>query len=280
MAKKPRKKKYNPKKLDFWATRVVEDGTMLIQVQGLGKDGKVWIFHNKPVPSGEWLAPHRLTDYQLTFMTPHKWTIVAGVACRNQLGQNYFTHTQQSANNEFIYHDPQIQQWIYEFTAAQINDVNKEHILSSFFMALPYQTELAESDVEKLLHWLHLFDADKLKTHYEMSQIKATAETEIKGIPLENFLQKQTACVLRKHNIGDLMTLFWQEEEYLKGLKGIGEKRYQQICNSLKALATQYPNFRELAWDNYRGEMCREFILADAANSEKIYQHYLESKKK
>ncbi|QLD33207.1 hypothetical protein [Mannheimia varigena] len=280
MAKKPRNKKYNPKKLDKWATRVAERGTMLIQAQGLGKEGKVWVFHNKPVPSGEWLAPHRLTDYRLTFLTPHKWTVVAGVACRNQLGQNYFTYTQQSANNEFIYHDPQIQQWIYEFVAEQINDVNKEHILSSFFIALPYQTELAESDIDKLLHWLNIFDPNNIKTHYEMLQIKAEAESVIKDIPLEDFVPKQTACTLRKHNIPDLMTLFWQEEERLKQLKGIGEKRYQHICEGLKSLAKKHPSLRELAWDSHRGDMCREFILADAANSEKIYQHYLESKKK
>lgn len=279
MNKKPRNKKYDPNKLKKWTAKFVEQGTMLLQAQGFGKDGKIWVFKNKVIEKGKWLAGKNQQNYRLVFLSPHKWTVIAGVACRDQLGENYFRYAQQSSNNELIYHDPQIQQWIYEFVAEQINDVNKEHILSSFFIALPYQTELTESDVEKLLHWLNLFDADKLKTHYEMSQIKATAEAEIKGIPLENFLQKQTACVLRKHNISDLMTLFWQEEEHLKALKGIGKKRYQQICNGLKALATQYPNFRELAWDNYRGEMCREFILADAANSEKMYQHYMENKK-
>lgn len=278
--KKPRKKKYNPKKLNFWATRVVESGTMLIQAQGLGKEGKVWVFHNKPVPSGEWLAPHRLTDYRLTFLTPHKWTVIAGVACRNQLRQNYFSTSQQSANNEFIYHDPQIQQWIYDSVAEQIHDVNRDHILSSFFIAIPYQTELDDSDIDKLLHWLKIFDPENIKTHYEMTKIKAAAESEIEGIPLEEFLPKQTACLLRKHNIPDLMTLFWQEEEHLQQLKGIGEKRYQQILEALKSLAKRFPNFRDLAWDSHRGDMCRDFILADAANSEKMYQHYLETKKK
>lgn len=276
---KPRKKKYNPNKSHFQASRVAEKGTMLIQAQGLGKEGKVWIFHNKPVPSGEWLDS-RLKDYRLTFLTPHKWTVIAGVACRNQLGQNYFSTSQQSANNEFIYHDPQIQQWIYDSVVEQIQDVNREHILSSFFIALPYQTELDDSDIDKLLHWLNVFDPENIKTHYEMTKIKAAAEAEIKGIPLEEFLPKQTACLLRKHNIPDLMTLFWQEEEHLKQLKGIGEKRYQQILEALKALAKRFPNFRDLAWDSHRGDMCREFILADAANSEKMYQYYLETKKK
>ena len=280
MTKKSRNKKYNPKKLDKWATRVAEQGTMLIQAQGLGKEGKVWVFHNKPVPSEEWLSPKHWADYRLTFITPHKWTVVAGVACRNQLGQNYFSTSQQSANNEFIYHDPQIQQWIYELVSEQINNVNKEHILSSFFIALPCQTELVDSDIDKLLHWLKIFDSENIKTHYEMSKIKAEAEAEIEGIPLEEFLPKQTACLLRKYDIPDLMTLFWQEEEHLKQLKGIGKKRYEQILEALKALAKRFPNFRDLAWDNYRGDLCREFILADAANSEKIYQHYLESKKK
>ena len=104
MAKKPRNKKYNHKKLDKWATRVAEQGTMLIQAQGVGKEGKVWVFHNKPVPSGEWLSPSRFTDYRLTFLTPHKWTIVAGVACRNSLTlskvriMSLFTTTHKSSN--------------------------------------------------------------------------------------------------------------------------------------------------------------------------------------
>lgn len=123
-------------------------------------------------------------------------------------------------------------------------------------------------------------DQLRIAGYYEMLQIKAEAESVIKDIPLEDFVPKQTACLLRKHNIPDLMTLFWQEEEYLKALKGISEKRYQHVCEGLKALAKKHPSFRELAWDSHRGDMCREFILADAANSEKIYQHYLESKKK
>lgn len=40
MAKKPRNKKYNSKKLDKWATRVAERGTMLIQAQGLAIEAK------------------------------------------------------------------------------------------------------------------------------------------------------------------------------------------------------------------------------------------------
>lgn len=43
---KPRKKKYNRNKSHFQASRVAEQGTMLIQAQGLGKEGKVWVFHN------------------------------------------------------------------------------------------------------------------------------------------------------------------------------------------------------------------------------------------
>ena len=87
---KIRKKKYDVNKLSKRLSQFATHGTMLIQAQGLGKAGKVWVCHNKPVPSGEWLS-----------------------------------------------------------------DKN---------------------------------------------------------------LQKQTACVLRKHNIRDLMTLFWQEEEHLKNL--------------------------------------------------------------
>lgn len=277
---KLRKKKHDPHKLKKWAARVAEQGTMLIQAQGLGKEGKIWVFHDKPVPSGKWLVGERLLDYQLVFLTPHQWTAIAGVACRDQLGKNYFRYAQQSTNNQLIYHVPEIQQWIYEFVAEQIQEVNKEQILSSFFIALPCQTELSQDSVEKLLHWINLFDADKLKTHHEMVRIKAEAEAEIAGIPLEDFLPKQTACLLRKHNIPDLMTLFWQDEDELKQLKGVGEKRYRHIVDGLKQLAERFPNFRELAWDNYRGDMCREFILEDAQNSEKFYQYYLERKQK
>lgn len=280
MAKKPRKKKYNRNKLNLWASRVAEQGTMLIQAQGLGKDGKIWVFHNQPVPSGQWLVGTHLHDYHLVFLTKHKWTVVAGVACRDQLGNNFYRYAQQSSNNELIYHDPEIQQWIYEFVTEQIKEVNKEQILSSFFIALPCQTELVKSDIEKLLHWLNLFDADKIKTHYEMVQIKAEAEAEIAGIPLEDFLPKQTACVLRQHGITDLMTLFWQDEDQLQKLKGIGEKRYRHIVDGLKQLAEKFDNFRKLAWDSYRGDMCRQFIIEDAKNSEKFYQYYLERQKK
>lgn len=276
---KPRKK-YNRNKLNQWASRTAEIGTMLIQAHGLGKDGKIWIFHDTPVPSGKWLAGERLTDYRLVFLTPHKWTVIAGVACRDQLGKNYFRYAHQTTNNELIYHDPQIQQWIYEFVAEQTMEVNKEQILSSFFIALPRQTELSKDSINRLLHWLNVFDPANIKTHYEMLQIKTAAEKEVESVSLEEYLPKQTACILKKHNIPDLLTLFWQEEEQLKTMKGIGKKRYGHIVDGLKSLAEKFPNFRELAWDNYRGEMCRDFILADAQNSEKFYQHYLETKRK
>lgn len=135
-----------------------------------------------------------MTDYRLTFLTPHKWTILAGVACRDQLGRNFYRYAQQSTNNELIYHDPQIQQWIMEFLAEQIQEVNKEQILSSFFFALPTQTEMCDSDVGKLLHWINIFDPDNLKTHYEMQQIKAKAESEISVLELEDYLPKLAPC--------------------------------------------------------------------------------------
>lgn len=40
MAKKPRNKKYNRRKIDHRASKAATYGTMLIQAQGLGKDGK------------------------------------------------------------------------------------------------------------------------------------------------------------------------------------------------------------------------------------------------
>lgn len=279
MAKKPRNKKYNHRKLDQWMERVATKGTVLIQAQGLGKDGKIWIFHDKPVPKGEWLIGGRMTDYRLTFLTPHKWTILAGVACRDQLGRNFYRYAQQSANNELIYHDPQIQQWIMEFLAEQIQEVNKEHILSSFFFAFPAQTEMCDSDVEKLLHWLNIFDPDNLKTHYEMQQIKAKAESEISELDLEDYLPKQTACTLRKHGIADLMQMFWLDEDRLRNMKGMGEKRCNHVYDALKRLAKENRNFYDLAWDNHRGDECKKFIIEDQKNSQEFYQLYLESRR-
>lgn len=76
------------------------------------------------------------------------------------------------------------------------------------------------------------------------------------------------------------MQMFWLDEDRLRNMKGIGEKRCNHVYDALKRLAKENRNFYDLAWDNHRGDECKKFIIEAQKNSQEFYQFYMENLKK
>lgn len=279
---KPRKRYSHRKENDRLALNAAH-GSFLMTVDGLAHKGQVWILNRQQVPNELWSSKAYRKPFDLSFMTPRKWCLTSGVACRNQDGEFYVKYFTQQANNEFIYFDPQIQEWAIQNLADIVQDVNKEHILTSFTIANSSGHQFTQEQILDLMDWLQVNNSTYIQTTYERIGIEQKAREEIADYRFEQHLDPMTCAVLRKHG---LLTWFdvHQAANKLKSLKGIGEKRFKTICDTVAnlAIAKEFRptlrHFQDYLLDASRRAVSVEFMENRIKAAQEMYQQYLEGK--
>lgn len=283
-SKKPRKQHSTRKAIDRLAFKAAQ-GSFLINVQGLGEKGQIWVLNNIPVPRELWNSKMYQKPFNLSFMTPRKWHLTSGAACRTPDGKFYVKYFSQQANNEFIYFDPQIQEWIMQELADIVNDVNKEHILTPFTIMNSNGHTFSEKQILDLMNWMKVDDSHLVQTAFEITKTEVLARQEIKSYPLEKRLCPITVSALRKDGLNDWIDIHQTTEERLKNIKGIGDKRRKAIYDSLvflaldKELRSQLANLQDYILDISRRSESVEYLEQHIKTSQQMYQIYLEGKK-
>ncbi|MGX2968682.1 hypothetical protein [Ursidibacter sp. B-7004-1] len=282
-SKKPRKKHSRRKENDRLALKAAQ-GSFLMTVQGLADKGQIWVLNKERVPNHLWKSKAYRKPFELSFLTPRKWHLTSGVACRNQQGEFYVKYFSQQANNEFIYFDPQIQLWIMQELADIVNDVNKEHILTPFTIVNSNNHTFTEPQILDLMHWLKIDDNSIIQTAHEMKITENLAKEEIKDYPFEKYLDPVTSSILRKNDITDWIGIYDKGEKYLRNIKGIGEKRMKAIYEGIlkitldKDLRSQLKNFQDFTLNTSRKAVSVEFMDKRLYSAQEIYKKYQEGK--
>ncbi|UKH11297.1 helix-hairpin-helix domain-containing protein [Actinobacillus pleuropneumoniae] len=277
--KKKRNKKHDPKGWAKKKCKVAMDGSYFMSFQAMGRDGEFFVYNNRYLPMNSKGSEQAFHEF---FITPHAWTITAGVVCRDQFGYEYQKFSSQTANNHFIYHDPEIQQWILDFTADRINEVNKEHIVSSFFIMNPSGYQFNENELSRMYRWSKIYDKSKYLTRYECQQIGKQIDDFLLRHPLSEKLENHIVKKLTDAGFGSWMKIYTAEIDCLKAIKGIGEKREKQIIGALVELLKSNDEILELSKEyskqNVRVHQAKRDIERQFADSEAVYQMYLEMK--
>ncbi|VTU08532.1 Uncharacterised protein [Actinobacillus indolicus] len=115
--------------------------------------------------------------------------------------------------------------------------VNKDHILSTFFVASPEGYEFCDDDLGRLMRWKDVY---RLKTRYETDNLYQTAMQELAGIELSQYLDKQLINILNKNNVTSFADIRKQGLETVSKFKGVAEKRCEQIINAFKRIVIEH----------------------------------------
>lgn len=219
---KPRKK-YNPvsreiKQGDEYAAR-----SFVVCIHTLGKNGIDWVLNGRSVKRQ---SQQNFPPFQKLFCTPRKWSFVFGLVCRNQEGVEYLSFDFVKISNQFTFED--LDSFINKELDAKFDTVNKEHIISPFFIASPEAKEFSDDEVIDILAKRN---ASRGKTLYEINRLFHAGLEELSKISFDGLLDKLTIKVLHSHNIFNLAQIRTLGTKALGDLKGIGEKRQNAITN-------------------------------------------------
>ncbi|HHE3654148.1 TPA: helix-hairpin-helix domain-containing protein [Pasteurella multocida] len=232
-SKKPRKK-HNRNAVFLRASDNISKNSFILSVIKLGKHGQVWSINGTPQINGKISK----VDYDLTFNVSRPWSFVFGVACRNILGQTFLRieYVALSARHAFASDE------IKNFVDSEINSIMKqapiEHIVSPFFIASPEKREFTDDEINKLLN--HCGTFERLKTPHEVEIIRNKGMDELRKIDPTEFTSKATWSILRKQGIETFAELRLMGLNAISKLKGIGQKRCDELINGYRELLIKY----------------------------------------
>ncbi|MFK3558293.1 hypothetical protein [Pasteurella multocida] len=232
-SKKPRKK-HNRNAVFLRASDNISKNSFILSVIKLGKHGQVWCKNSIPQINGKVSK----VDYNLTFNVSRPWSFVFGVACRNILGQTFLRieYVELSARHAFASDE------IKSFVDSEINSIMKqapiEHIVSPFFIASPEKRDFTDEEINKLLN--HCGTFERLKTPHEVELIREKGMDELRKIEPTEFTSKATWAILRKQGVETFAELRLMGLNAVVKLKGIGQKRCDELINGYRKLLEKY----------------------------------------
>lgn len=194
-------------------------------------------------------TPQQARAYFKTLDVPRQWSITYGCICRSPDGKEYISHffMRFRTQHRFEELDEDLQSCLDE----AVDDVNKEHILSPYYIASPEGREFTETQVFELIHTKNAFS--RLHTLYELNREKALGIEELKGVDISPFLpktDKALATILKRNNLNSLYEVRMLDRKGLLALKGISEKRMGSIENAF------YKAVTECSLEHYNKFLC------------------------
>lgn len=156
--KKKRTKKYDATLKYQQIARFVAKHYDILNITGM--DNPTTIFHKK--------KPVQIKMHEANIINEvrHYWTVLTGVACRDQLGREY-AKTEMFVTNE-IYFANELSAYLAGCQSDVIGHVNRSHVLTTFWIATPKKYEFNQAEIMSLLTKKGVFK--NLITEYEYAQ--------------------------------------------------------------------------------------------------------------
>lgn len=225
-SKKPRKR-HNRNLRMVRASDNLAKGSLFICVPYLGEKGNIIIHNNKPVFKGS--ISER--DFNLLYGVSRPWGFIFGTYNRAPNGKTYVSYDLMNTTNQIALAEHN--NWLVEMMKAQGEKVNKEHILSPFFIAIPNRIDdIADEAVIGMLEPLKIEEI--LITRYEENDLGEKAAQELAALPVIG--DDRAWSILKQNNISNWRDVRALGFGKLTDFKGIGEKRAKALLDVYVAL--------------------------------------------
>lgn len=222
---KPRKK-YNHNARSIKQGEKILKDCFIAFAHNLGKDGIRFYYKGRNIPHNKMQMMG--LPINLIYDFSYYWTIITGVMCRTPNGKEFIDYEEVTTTTRYHYVD--LDAFAGKQLRKHVDKNNKEHLLSSFYFAIPNKGTLTEQQMITLLYEMGV---DKLNTWYERNIIFKKAMEEISEIEMESYLSKPTYTQLKKVKLLDWGEIRKLGRAGLLEIKGIGKKRSDEIISGL-----------------------------------------------
>lgn len=233
-SKKPRKK-HNRNAVILRASDYFSRRSFVMSVIKLGDYGQLYVMN------GVQKKNESVTrcEYDLIFDAPRPWSFVFGVACRYPDGATGIQIEYLELKQRHKYTSREIK----EFVDRELNNIiqqqpDVEHIVSPFFIASADRHEFSNQEINKWLNRLKTFQT--LKTPHEVGILRENGLDELRKIDPVPFCSKTTWSVLRGQGVENFADLRVLGVNTIKKLRGIGEKRSEELIEGYRKLLSKF----------------------------------------
>lgn len=257
-SKKPRKRFDFNQRMIRHANRLSRS-SFILAIPGLAEVH--WIKNNQIQFTGK----INKTDFELTFFRPRPWSMVAGVACRDQLGQNYLKYEYIGLRNQFsMLRDKAFNDFIFQEMERILRDVNTDHVLTPFTLLSPERHEFEEEEIKRILRWRKV--EEELKTYPELLKLQNSALDALRAVDPLTHSDKRTWQILRENGVQDWADFRLKGLNHISTFKGIGEKRQLTLAKDYADSVGDIPSLLEyeayIAKQNERDELVKQGFTA------------------
>ena len=223
-SQKPRKRATTFKhKQKLKLSKSLTKGSFAVNILSLGEHAVLNVLNGQIVNT-----PEQARWLRKAYDSPCQWGFTYGCVCRAPDGWEYISHFFKRFRSLHRLEEMDIE--IGECLEEAVDDVNKEHILSPFYIASPEGREFTAKEVYELIALKNTFS--RLSTQYEYRQAYKLGMEELKAINILDYLppqDKALPAILAKNNLTTFYDVREKDKLGLLAIKGISEKRMATI---------------------------------------------------
>lgn len=248
---KPRKK-YNANAALMRESDRVCKNSLIFSALGLPREGQLWIKNGVIVPYNQ----VNKRDFHLTYEVSRPWTFIFGAACRTQLGEFYIKVEEVHTRTRNALLSDEMNTFINSEVDRITKSINRQHLLSPFFIAAPEEREISDAEIERYL--IAVGVQSKCKTAFEIDDLRERAHQVFSSQKLVDYVDPATAGILRKNKIESFLDLVLSSERKILEIKGLGIKRLTAIRDSFSAMLAN-PTLQDKLrpWREYEAQFDR-----------------------